>query len=104
MFIITLQGMGKEGAYAVRDEIDENVLYLFVDKDEDLRYATLLEAEEDFPPMAITEVEDRQVIATCEQTNSKYSIITPDELVIPPVIEPDDPVPEDKMEKPPEHG
>ena len=103
MFIITLEGMGREGAYAVRDERDDNVLYLFIDKDDAIRYAGLLEAEEDFPPMMIQEVEDRQVISTCEQTNCKYSIITPDELVIPPDLD-DDPVPEDKVEKPPEHG
>ena len=77
MFIITLQGMGDEGAYAVRDEKNENVLYLFVDKDDALRYVGMLDADE-FPPMAVTEVEDRQVIATCEQSNCKYSIITPD--------------------------
>ncbi|MEC7807383.1 MAG: DUF3110 domain-containing protein [Pseudomonadota bacterium] len=103
MFIITLQGMGDEGAYAVRDEKNENVLYLFVDKDDALRYVGMLDADE-FPPMAVTEVEDRQVIATCEQSNCKYSIITPDDLVIPPLQKPDDPVSKDSVEKPPEHG
>ena len=103
MFIITLQGMGDEGAYAVRDEKNENVLYLFVDKDDALRYVGMLDADE-FPPMAVTEVEDRQVIATCEQSYCKYSIITPDDLVIPPLQIPDDPVSIDSVEKPPEHG
>ena len=34
MFIITLEGHEGEGAYAVHDEYGENVLYLFVDKDD----------------------------------------------------------------------
>mgnify|MGYP001182588725 CR=1 FL=1 len=98
MFLITIEGMGPEGAYAVRDERNNNVLYLFIDKDDAMRYASMLEAEETFPPMSVTEVEDRQVIATCEHTNCKYSIITPDELVI-PLID-DDPISEDKVEEP----
>lgn len=101
MFIITLKGLEQEGAYAVHDEHGENVLYLFVDKDDALRYAGLLEAD-NFPPMAVTKVEDQQVIATCERVNCKYSIITPDVLVIPPLQ--DDPVPENSLEEPPEHG
>ena len=82
MFIITLEGHEGEGAYAVHDEYGENVLYLFVDKDDALRYAGLLEAD-DFPPMAVTRVADKEVIQTCERVNCKYSIITPDVLVIP---------------------
>lgn len=98
MFIITLEGHEAEGAYAVHDEYGENVLYLFVDKDDAMRYAGLLEAD-DFPPMAVTEIPDKQVISTCEHVNCKYSIITPDELVIPPQT--DDPVSEDPLEESP---
>lgn len=102
MFIITLDGHQGEGAYAVHDEHGENVLYLFVDKDDAMRYAGLLEAE-DFPPIVVTKVADQEVISTCEKVNCKYSIITPDVLVIPP-LDKDDPVPEDSMEEPPKHG
>nr|BAR29461.1 hypothetical protein [uncultured Mediterranean phage uvMED]BAR29529.1 hypothetical protein [uncultured Mediterranean phage uvMED] len=102
MFIITLDGHQGEGAYAVHDEHGENVLYLFVDKDDAMRYAGLLEAE-DFPPIVVTKVADKEVISTCEKVNCKYSIITPDVLVIPP-LDKDDPVPEDSMEEPPKHG
>jgi hypothetical protein len=61
-----------------------------------------LEAE-DFPPIVVTKVADKEVISTCEKVNCKYSIITPDVLVIPP-LDKDDPVPEDSMEEPPKHG
>tara|TARA_B100000073_G_C23505151_1_gene481407 strand:+ start:217 stop:519 length:303 start_codon:yes stop_codon:yes gene_type:complete len=100
MFLLTLSEHQEEGAYAVHDADGENVLYLFVDKDDAMRYAGLLEAE-DFPPMSVQEIDDHTLIATCETANCKYSIITPDELVIPPQ---DDPVPKNPMEKPPEHG
>jgi|TARA_B100000035_G_scaffold5013_1_gene4468 hypothetical protein len=101
VFIITLEGHEGEGAYAVHDADGENVLYLFVDKDDAMRYAGLLEAD-DFPPMAVTSIEDQQVIATCEKVNCRYSIITPNDFVIPPSD--NDPVPKDPLEKPPEHG
>ena len=47
MYIIALKGREKEGAYSVERE-GLKTLYLFLDKDDAIRYARLLEAN-DYP-------------------------------------------------------
>ena len=48
MFIITVEGKEKEGAYSVIDEDGEQVLYIFADGDDATRYCMQLE-ELDYP-------------------------------------------------------
>ena len=48
MFILTILGQEREGAYAVTDPDGERALYIFEDEDDAERYAGLLEAE-DYP-------------------------------------------------------
>ena len=43
MFIITIQGHEKEGAYSVIDEDGEEVLYIFEEEDDAIRYSLQLE-------------------------------------------------------------
>ena len=45
MFILTVDGKEKDGAYSVQNEEGEHVLYLFEHKDDASRYAMLLEEE-----------------------------------------------------------
>ena len=42
MFILTVEGKETEGAYSVQDDNGEQVLYLFEDEDDAIRYALLL--------------------------------------------------------------
>ena len=42
--------------------------------------------EQDYPEMNILEVEDNLMIKTCENHGYVYTIITPDDIVIPPTI------------------
>lgn len=83
MYILTINGMEDEGAYAVTDSDGEKALYLFEEEDDAVRYAGLLEAE-DYPLMTVVEVEDDVAIKTCEMYGYHYVIINQDELVIPP--------------------
>lgn len=83
MFIITIKGMDDEGAYAVRDASGERVVFLFDEKDDALRYAMLME-EDDCPEMDVIEVNDAVAIGACEKAGIKYTIITEDDIVIPP--------------------
>jgi len=78
-------GAGKEdsGAYAVNDRFGQKVLYLFVEEDDADRYAMMLE-ERGYPEMSIIEVDDRSAIGICEHNGYRYSIITKDDIVIPP--------------------
>ena len=83
MFILTIYGKETQGAYSVTDEEGEQILYLFDEEDDAIRYAMMLE-DEGSPEMHVIEVEDDIMIKTCEMHDYKYSIITKNDLVIPP--------------------
>ena len=84
MFILTVEGKEAEGAYSIPDENGEQVLYLFEDEDDAIRFALLLE-DQDYPEMHVIEVDDKVVVKTCELHDYRYSIITRNDIVIPPV-------------------
>lgn len=88
MYIITVAGKEKEGAYSVVDNDGEQVLYIFMDEDDATRYSMQLE-ELDYPQMNVLEIEDELMIKTCEMHDHRYTIITPNDIVIPPDIEHD---------------
>jgi len=83
MFILTINGKETEGAYSVMNEDGEQVLYLFQEEDDAVRYAMMLE-EDDCPEMHVIEIEDEVIVKTCEIHGYDYTIITPDDIVIPP--------------------
>ena len=83
MFILTVEGNETEGAYSVPSDDGEQVLYLFEDEDDAIRYALLLE-DQDYPEMHVIEIEDDVMVKTCEIHDYKYTIITKNDLVIPP--------------------
>ena len=83
MFIITVAGKEKEGAYSVVDDDGEQVLYIFEEEDDAMRYSMQLE-EMDYPKMKVLKIEDDLMIKTCELHGHKYTVITPDDIVIPP--------------------
>jgi len=99
MFIIAISGQEEEGAYAVEDDYGDRTLFFFQEEDDAERYAMLLEAD-DFPEMSVVEVDPELAISTCNKYNYRYSIISPNELVIPPY----DSIQDDPMEEFPEHG
>ena len=84
MFILTVEGKESEGAYSIADENGEQVLYIFEDEDDAIRFALLLE-DQDYPEMHVIEVDGKVVIKTCELHDYRYSIITKNDIVIPPV-------------------
>ena len=86
MHIITIDGKEDAGAYSVQNELGEDVLYIFEEEDDAVRYAMMLEDSLGNPQknMQVIEVEDDLAIKTCSMYNYKYAVITPDDLVIPP--------------------
>ena len=84
MFILTIEGKEAEGAYSVTTEAGDQVLYLFEDEDDAIRYALLLE-DQDYPEMHVIEVDGKVVIKTCELHDYRYSVITKNDIVIPPL-------------------
>ena len=85
MFILTIAGKEREGAYSVTDEEGDQILYLFEEEDDAERYAMQLH-EQDEAEMAIIEVDGKVAIKTCKVYNYKYAVITPNDIVIPPRV------------------
>jgi hypothetical protein len=83
MYILTLCGNGSDGAFAVSNEYGEKVLLMFIEEDDAIRYLMMLE-ELEHSNLKITEVDPQFAIVTCEHLNYQYSIITPNELIVPP--------------------
>ena len=83
MYILTIYGKETEGAYSVVDAEGEEILYMFEDDDDAMRYAMMLE-DEGSPEMHVIEIDDDIMIKTCELHDYKYAIITKNDLVIPP--------------------
>ena len=83
MYILTIYGKETEGTYSVNDEDGEQILYLFEGEDDAMRYAMMLE-DGGSPEMHVIEIEDEIMIKTCEMHDYKYTIITKNDLVIPP--------------------
>ena len=83
MFILTIHGKENEGAYSVQNEDGDHVLYLFQQEDDATRYAMLLE-DQDYPEMHVIEVEPEMMIGVCEDHGYGYTVITPNDIVIPP--------------------
>ena len=83
MFLLTERDKKDEGAYAVKDRRGNKVLFMFYEEDDALRYAQLLELDHGVE-MSTIEIDEDIAIKACEMYNYKYSVITPDDIVIPP--------------------
>ena len=83
MFLLTVAGKEQNGAYSVTDEDGDQILYLFEQEDDATRFVLMLE-DKYYPEMTIMEVEDEIMIKTCEVHGYNYTVITPDDIVIPP--------------------
>ena len=88
MFILTIRGRETDGAYSVIDDQGEHILYLFQEEDDAVRYALMLE-DDGYPEMHVIEIEDEVMVKTCEMHGYEYTIITPDDIVIPPNLDHD---------------
>ena len=103
MFILTIDGKEKDGAYSVQNGEGDHVLYLFEEKDDADRYAMLLE-EEAFPDMHVMEVDPDMMMSVCETHGYEYTVITPNDIVFPPrTSKPNDFIWKDTLEKLSEH-
>jgi hypothetical protein len=84
MFLLTVAGKEKEGAFSVTDDDGDQVLYIFEEEDDAIRYGLMLEEENGFPEMQVLEIDDDLMIKTCEIHGHRYTIITSNDIVIPP--------------------
>ena len=83
MFVLTLANQ-PDGVYSVYDEEDKRVLPIFQLEDDADRYLLQLEENVTYPKMEVVEMEDHVIIDACQQKGQPFTVITPDDLLIPP--------------------
>lgn len=83
MYILTLKDRQDQGAYSVTNQNGQQILYLFEQEDDATRFSMMLE-EDDYPPLDVVEIFDDLIIKTCEIHGYEYTIITANDIVIPP--------------------
>ena len=83
MFVLLDKKTG--GVYAVRDDDHtERVVQIFLDRDDAVRYYSMLKAE-DYPrKLSVMEIKEDQVKENCTMHGYAFSFISPDDFVIPP--------------------
>ena len=82
MFVLTIENH-PEGVYSVFDDAENRVIPIFLANEDAERYLMMME-EEEYPPMQVVEMEDHVIIGACQDRGQKFSIITPDDFLIPP--------------------
>jgi len=87
MYLLTIANSSDDGAYALKDKYGEKVLLMFEEEDDATRYALMLKDSEEYAKeMTVVEVEDDLAIKTCKMHNYKYTVVTPNNIVIPPIL------------------
>lgn len=82
-YVLTDKASG--GVFAVTDQRNGNrIITLFVDKDDADRYHGLLVANGFTRPLEVLEIDQETVQENCEMNDYSYSLIEPDDIIIPP--------------------
>ena len=83
MYVITLKD-NPQGIYSVFDDKEQRIVPIFVEEDDADRYVIQLENDEENPELEVIETEPDQIINACRSQGQRFSIITPDDFIIPP--------------------
>ena len=82
MFVLTVANH-PEGVFSLHDDDETRVIPIWTQVDDAERYLMMLQ-EEDYPDMQVVEMEDHVIIGACQDRGQRFSIITPDDFLIPP--------------------
>ena len=85
MFVLTLEDH-PDGVYSVYDEEEKRVIPIFQLEDDADRYLLQLQENVTYPKMEVVEMEDHVIIDACQQRGQPFTVITSDDLLIPPDI------------------
>ena len=83
MYVITLKD-NPQGVYSVFDAQEQRIVPIFVEEDDADRYVMALEDDEENPELEVVETEPDHIINACRSQGQRFSIITPDDFIIPP--------------------
>ena len=82
MFVLTIANQ-PEGVFSLHDDDENRVIPIWTEVDDANRYLMMIQ-EEEYPPMQVVEMEDHVIIGACQDRGQRFSIITPDDFLIPP--------------------
>ena len=85
MYVITLKD-NPQGIYSVFDDKEQRIVPIFVEEDDADRYVMALEDDDENPELEVVETEPDKIIHACRSQGQRFSIITPDDFIIPPDI------------------
>jgi len=83
MFVITLKDH-PQGIYSVFNKEEQRIVPLFELQDDAVRYVMQLAEDEENPELQVMNVEPDHIIQACRSQGQKWSIITSDDLIVPP--------------------
>ena len=83
MFIVTLEDQA-EGVFSVWSDDKKRVVPLFQVEDDAERYLYHIETDPAYPPMQLVEIDDHVIIGACQDRGQLFTIVSPDDLLIPP--------------------
>ena len=83
MYVITLKD-NPQGIYSVFDSQEQRIVPIFVEEDDADRYVMALADDDENPELEVVETEPDQIIHACRSQGQRFSIITPDDFIIPP--------------------
>ena len=83
MFILIDKSGG--GVYAVNNNHDKKNVNVFEQKDDAVRYKTLLEAGDYKKEIELMEIDTEAIAINCEKFGYEYSIVSKADLVVPPL-------------------
>tara|TARA_B100000029_G_scaffold415704_1_gene419618 strand:+ start:422 stop:691 length:270 start_codon:yes stop_codon:yes gene_type:complete len=83
MYVITLKD-NPQGIYSVFDAQEQRIVPIFVEEDDADRYVMALADDEENPELEVVETEPDHIIHACRSQGQRFSIITPDDFIIPP--------------------
>ena len=83
MFVITLKDH-PQGIYSVFDDKEDRIVPLFIEQDDAVRYVMALAEDDGNPELQVLETEPDHIIHACRSQGQRYSIISPDDLIVPP--------------------
>ena len=86
MFLLTEKNAKEEGAYAVKDKLGDKVLFIFMEEDDAQRYCQQCQDDHGVQMKAV-EIDEGLAIKACEMYNYKYTIITRNDIVVPPPLD-----------------
>lgn len=83
MYILTLKGK-PDGVYCIKMDHGEQVIPIFEEEDDAIRYYYMIEDTGEYPELQVLEIEEETIVHACEDREQKYAIIGIDDFIVPP--------------------